>query len=74
MENSNTFYDRLLKNQFNEDEQLDIVSRDPCYIIHMFDATTKVQEEAIRKEPNAIRYIRDQSEHIKFFAIKKGCI
>ena len=24
MENSNTFYDRLLRDQFNEDEQLDI--------------------------------------------------
>jgi hypothetical protein len=38
MENSHTFYDRLLKNQFNEDEQLYVVSKDPSYIMHMFDA------------------------------------
>ena len=71
---SNTFFDRLLKNQFNEDEQLDIVSRDPCLVIHMFNATTKVQEQAIIKEPNTIRYISDQSEYIKMFAIKQGCL
>jgi hypothetical protein len=74
MENSNTFYDRLFKNQFNEDKQLDIVSKDPCLIIHMFNATTKVQEQAIIKEPNAIRHISDQSEYIKMFTIKQGCL
>jgi hypothetical protein len=74
MENSNIFYDRLLRDQFNEEEQLDIVSKDPSYIMHMFDATTKVQEKAIIKEPNVIRYIRDQSEHIKMFALKHGCL
>ena len=74
MENLNTFNDRLLKNQFNEDEQLDMVSKDPCLIIHMFNATTKVQEQAIIKEPNTIRHISDQSEYIKMFAIKQGCL
>jgi hypothetical protein len=74
MENSNIFYDKLLKNQFNEDEQLDIVSKDPSYIIHMFDASIKVQKEAILKDPNTIRYIRDQSFEIKMFALKKGCL
>ena len=74
MENSNIFYDKLFKNQFNEDEQLDIVSKDPCLIIHMFNATSKVQEKAISKEPNTIRHISDQSEYIKMFAIKQGCL
>ena len=74
MENSNIFYDKLFKNQFNEDEQLDIVSKDPCLIMHMFNATSKVQEKAISKEPNTIRHISEQSEYIKMFAIKKGCL
>ena len=74
MENSNIFYDKLLKNQFNEDEQLDIVSKDPYLIMHMFDASIKVQEQAIIKEPNTIRHISDQSEYIKMFAIKQGCL
>jgi hypothetical protein len=74
MENLNTFFDKLLKNQFNEDEQIDIVSKDPCLIMHMFNATSKVQEKAISKEPNTIRHISDQSEYIKMFAIKQGCL
>ena len=74
MENSNIFYDKLLKNQFNEDEQLDIVSKDPSYIMHMFDASIKVQKEAILKDPNTIRYIRDQSFEINMFALQKGCL
>ena len=74
MENSNIFYEKLLKNQFNEDEQLDIVSKDPSYIMHMFDTSLKVQKEAILKDPNTIRYIRDQSYEINMFAIKKGCL
>ena len=74
MENSNTFYDRLLRDQFNEEEQLDIVSKDPCFIMHMHDASIKVQEVAIRKDLNAIRHIRDQSEHIRWLAIKQGCL
>ena len=74
MENSNTFYDRLLRDQFNEEEQCDIVSKDPCFIMHMHDASKKVQEKAISKDPNSIRHIHDQSEYIKMFAIKKGCL
>jgi hypothetical protein len=74
MENSNIFYDRLLRDQFNEEEQCDIVSKDPCFIMHMHDASIKVQEKAICKDPNAIRHIRDQSEYIKRFAIKQGCL
>ena len=74
MENSNTFYDRLLRDQFNEEEQLDIVSKDPCLIMHMHDASIKVQEVAIRKDPNVIRHIRDQSEYIKMVAINQGCL
>ena len=74
MENSNIFYDRLLRDQFNEEEQLDIISKDPCFIMHMYDPSKKVQEIAISKDPNAIRYIHYQSEYIKRFAIKKGCL
>ena len=74
MENLNTFYDKLFKNQFNEDEQIDIVSKDPCLIMHMFNATTKVQEKAISKEPNTIRHISEQSDYIKMFAVKQGCL
>ena len=74
MENSKDFYDRLLKDQLNEDEQLDIVSKDPPYNMHMYDTTIKVQEAAIRKDPNAIKYIHDQSDHIKMFAINQGCL
>ena len=74
MENSNIFFDKLLKNQFNEDEQLDIVSKDPSYIIHMFDASIKVQKVAILKDPNTIRYIRNQSYEIQLFAIEQGCL
>ena len=74
MENSNNFYDRLLRDQFNEEEQLDIISKDPCFIMHMHDASIKVQEKAIDKDPNVIRHIRNQSEHIQWFAIKQGCL
>ena len=42
--------------------------------MHMHDASIKVQEKAIGKDPNAIRHIRDQSEYIKMFAIKQGCL
>ena len=73
MENSKDFYDRLLKNQFNEQEQLDIVRKDPSYINYMFDASINVQEAAIWKECNTIRYIRNQSEWIKVFAINQSC-
>ena len=57
MKNSNTFYDRLLRDQFNEDEQIDIVFKDPCFIMHMHDTSIKVQEVAIGKDPNSIRHI-----------------
>jgi hypothetical protein len=40
----------------------------------MYDTTIKVQEAAIRKDPNAIKYIRDQSIHIKIIAINQGCL
>ena len=42
--------------------------------MHMFNATSKVQEKAISKETNTIRHINDQSEYIKMFAIKQGCL
>ena len=74
MENSKDFYDRLLKNQFNEEEQLDIVRKDPSYINYMIDASINVQEAAIWKECNTIRYIRNQSEWIKVFAINQNCL
>ena len=74
MENSNTFYDRLLRDQFNEEEQLDIISKDPCFIMHMHDASIKVQEKAIGKDPNVIRHIRDQSKRIQWLAIEQGCL
>ena len=45
-ENLNIFYNRLLRDQFNEDEQIDIVFKDPCFIIHMHNASIKVQEVA----------------------------
>ena len=74
MENSNTFYDRLLRDQFNEEEQLDIISKDPCFIMHMYNASIKVQEKAISKDPNVIRHIRDQSKRIQWLAIEQGCL
>ena len=40
----------------------------------MHDASIKVQEKAICKDPYAIRYIRDQSEYKKMFVIKQGCL
>jgi len=40
----------------------------------MFDASIKVQKEAILKDPNTIRYIRDQSYEINMFALQKGCL
>ena len=40
----------------------------------MFDASIKVQKVAILKDPDTIRYIRDQSIEIKMFALKQGCL
>ena len=39
-----------------------------------FDASIKVQKVAILKDPNTIRYIRDQSYEIQLFAIEQGCL
>ena len=44
------------------------------HVLFIIHASKKVQEKAISKDPNAIRHIHYQSEHIKMFAIKQGCL